>query len=114
MKKSEMIRAAAARVKAAATRRGGDRVCYCTPTREMRLSIQNVAMNELNDLGTTSVRDQLREMMSTVATKISEALNLSQSTSLDELDHDDGDIVSDEVVEEAFEKAALMYEEQGE
>jgi hypothetical protein len=116
MKKSEMIRAAAGRVRRLG--RGGRRECYCTPTRNMVLSLEEVAMNQLNDFGNpqfgAEVRSTLREMMSAVAEKFREALNLDHEESLMQLDEDDGDMVTDELVEEAFEKAALMYEEQGE
>jgi hypothetical protein len=109
MKKSEMIRAAAGRVRRLGRR--GERVCYCTPTRNMVLSLENVAMNELNEF--EAARSMVQELMTAVADKFRETLNLGRSTTLHELDEDDGDVVSDEVVEEAFEKAALMYEEQG-
>jgi hypothetical protein len=117
MKKSEMIRAALGRVRSLGNR-PGERVCYCTPNRQMVLSIQNVAMNELNALPHEEQRSTLRELYNTVAEKLREVTNRTdRGESLDDFDEEDTSAamaLDDEIVAEAFEKAALTYEEQGE
>lgn len=115
MKKSEMIRAALTRVR----RLGKDqRVCYCTPNRGLVLSMETVVQNNLAEFKDVSPRSMLSEMLSTVAEKMREVTNrTSQGESLREFDTEDTPAamaLTDEVVEEAFEKAALTYEEQGE
>ena len=117
MKKSEMIRAALGRVRQLGNR-PGERVCYCTPNRQMVLSVENVTMNQLNDLPHDQVRGMMREMMSTIAEKLREVTNRTDhNESLAEFDEEDTEAamaLDDTIVQEAFEKAALQYEEQGE
>jgi hypothetical protein len=110
MKKSEIIRQAAGRVRHVA---GGQRVCYCTPSREMVLSIQDVAMNNLP----VAERAVIPSLMGMVAQKLREVTGRTgKGESLREFDTEDTDAayaLTDRVVEEAFEKAAVMYEEHG-
>jgi hypothetical protein len=116
MKKSEMIRAALNRVRQV----GGDgRVCYCTPSREMVFSVEAVVQNNLAEFQQTAQepRHVVAEMMSSLAEKLREATGrTSRDETLHDFDEEDSSAalaLDDAIVEEAFEKTALMYEEQG-
>lgn len=117
MKKSEMIRSALGRVRRLGNR-PGERVCYCTPTRQMVHSVEAVTMNELNEFGSEHQQSTLRDLIATVTEKLREVTNRTdRNESLYEFDREDTDAataLSDAAVEEAFEKAAIAYEERGE
>jgi hypothetical protein len=114
MKKSEMIRAALGRTR----RMGNQRVCYCTPNRQMVMGMQAVTMNELTEFSTEHQQSTLRDLMNTVAEKLREVTNRTdRNESLREFDTEDtpaAESLTDSIVEEAYEKAAVAYEEQGE
>jgi hypothetical protein len=111
VKKSEMIRQAAVSVRRFG-RREDERVCYCTPTRNMVRSLKEVTLNEFNTDSHFEWRAALRDMSTAVAEKVKEITGRTYTQSLNSLDEDRG--LDDEAVAEAFEKTALMYEERGE
>jgi hypothetical protein len=110
MKKSEMVRAAADRVRAIGE---GRRVCYCTPSREMALSLRTVALNE----NMPNAEHVVEEIASSLAEKLREATGrTAEHESLLRFDTEDTDAaysLTDSIVRNAFEKTAQMYEEQG-
>jgi hypothetical protein len=116
MRKSEMIRAALGRVR----RLGKDRrVCYCTPNRQMLLSIDTVALNNVHgNYSTAADRAEVAEdLKATVAHHLREVTNrMENEETLRDFDTEDTQAaysLTDDIVEEAFEKAAVAYEEQG-
>jgi hypothetical protein len=111
MKKSEMIRQAAASVRRFG-RREDERVCYCTPTRNMVRSLEEVTLNEFNTDSRFDWRAAVSELMTAVSEKVKEVTGRTHAQSLHSLDEDRG--LDDEAVADAFEKTALMYEERGE
>jgi hypothetical protein len=106
-----MIRQAAASVRHWG-RRENERVCYCTPTRNMVISLEEVAMNEFNTDSRFDWRAAVSELMTAVSEKVKEVTGRTHAQSLRVLDEDQD--LDDEAVAEAFEKTALMYEERGE
>jgi len=111
MKKSEMIREAFKNV-----RRHRERVCYCTPNRQMALSLEHVCMNQ-NVGSPAEQRKTLADLMNTVAERLRELTNRwHEKESLHQFDENDSRAayaLNDRIVEEAFEKAAVVYEERG-
>lgn len=116
MRKSEMIRAALGRVRRLGR---GQRVCYCTPSRDMVRNLEYVAMDNVH--GNFSTREDrmatAEDLKATVAHHLREVTNrLENEETLRDFDTEDTQAayaLTDEAVEEAFEKAAIAYEEQG-
>lgn len=114
-----MIRSALRYVRRIGNRQGavgnrqGARVCYCTPSRNMVRGLEAVALNEIN----TDQSALFYELSSTVADKLREVTNRTGTKeSLYDFDREDtyaSQALNDSLVEEAFEKAALLYEERG-
>jgi hypothetical protein len=111
-----MIRAALGRVRRLGE---GRRACYCTPSRDMLLNIESVALNEVHGNFSTleDRRSTARELIATVGAKLREVTNRGdEHETLKDFDTEDTPAaysLDDALVEEAFEKAALAYEEEG-
>jgi hypothetical protein len=113
MRKSELIRAALGRIRRLGNRQG-ERVCYCTPSRNMVRGLETVV---LNNISTNDQSSLFSELSHTVADKLREVTNrVGSKESLYDFDREDtyaAQSLNDTLVEEAYEKAALMYEERG-
>jgi hypothetical protein len=113
MKKSEIVRAAKQRVR----RMGDQRVCYCTPNRQMMLSLERACMNE--NVGTpVEQRSLLQELTTAITERLRELTNRwHEREPLREFDTEDTPAayaLTDAIVDEAYDKTAMDYEERGE
>jgi hypothetical protein len=113
MKKSEVVQAAKKLVR----RHGDQRVCYCTPNRQMMLGLQKACMNE--NVGTPAQQKSLLEELTTaIGDRLRELTNRwHEREPLREFDTEDTPAayaLTDAIVDEAYDKTAMDYAERGE
>jgi len=115
MKKSEMVREAG---EASEAHRKAERVCYCTPSRQMVMSVNKVCMNqnlpnpqEVADEMCERIAVQLRELTGRVGDneplRTFDTMDTSAAYSI-WVEHSRGNDGS--IVRQAFEQAAKTYE----
>jgi hypothetical protein len=112
MKKSEVVKAAKGRVR----RMGDQRVCYCTPNRQMMFSLERACLNQ--NVGTpVEQRSLLQELTQAIGDRLRELTNRwHERESLRVFDTEDTPAayaLTDAIVDQAFDKTAADYEERG-
>jgi hypothetical protein len=114
MKKSEMVREAG---EASEAHRKAERVCYCTPSRQMMMSVEKVCMNE----GMPEVVEEMSERIAVQLRVLTDRVRHNEPLrTFDTMDTSAAYAIWNEpgfneehagsIVRQAFEQAAVTYE----
>jgi hypothetical protein len=101
---SEVVRDAAQRVR---THGENQRVCYCTPSRRMMLSVRDACLNQ----NIPNPREVAEEINNTIGAKLQQITgHRAPMRQFDTEDTDAAYTLTDRIVRDAFEQTAQQYE----